>query len=128
MIRSRIFLHSAPLLLCAVALHTAGAQSISLTDGIPGGGFVISPDQSRLIFGGPDGLYSARIDGVGSPLRISPENQSSFWTQSSFSPDSSWFVFKNNRFIEEVRHLDIYSARADGSGTPVLLNSFVLPL
>ena len=122
--RSAICLIGVPLVLSALAGYSAcPGQTISLSDGMPVGSYLVSPDQSRLIFESADSLYSARIDGLGAPVRISAGEQLFFMYDSRFSPDSSWFVYKSHQVINKVRRVQIYSSRTDGSDTPVLLSS-----
>jgi Tol biopolymer transport system component len=124
--RSSICLMGIPLVLGAPIIHSAGAdQAISLTDGMPAGRYLISPDESRLIFESAEALYSARMDGVGAPVRISAGEQIFYLYDSRFSPDSSWLVYKSHEVSDDVRRVQIYSSRADGSGTPVLLSSTI---
>src|ERR1051325_9004636 len=67
--RSPICLVGIPLILCALAADSLGAgQPITSSGYLPL--YVVSPDQSRLIYQNGDGLYSARTDGVGAPVRI----------------------------------------------------------
>jgi hypothetical protein len=120
--RSAICLVGVPLILCALAGHSSGAgQPITLGGYLPQ--YLVSPDQSRLIFQNGDDLYSVRTDGVGSPVPISTGQQIFFLYDSRFSRDSSWFVYKSEQVINDVPHVQIYSSRTDGSGTPVLLSS-----
>ena len=94
MVRSAISLAS---LILPGFFSFALAAPPPLSGGVPAGQFAITPDGSRIVFesysGGNSLLYSARTDGAGSPIPISPNTGPSYLFNGKFTPDSSVFVF-----------------------------------
>ncbi len=127
--RSRFFhrVSITVLSLCALASSAWSAAALQLTNGVNAGEFSITPDGSRIVFQSYNGtdnvLYSARTDGVGSPILISPSTGPSFLFNGKFTPDSSRFVFNTYENPADGFHVVTYSNRLDGNGTPVLLNN-----
>jgi Tol biopolymer transport system component len=127
---------SVALLVLAFATTAAAAPPlINLTNQITGGYFIITPDSSRIIFQRDYDpvLFSARVDGIGSPIRLTPDfaiDTSVFY--SAISPDSSQFVFNIGHNVapipdvndgEDPRRVSAYSTALDGSSPAILLNT-----
>ncbi len=115
--------------LCVLLQATPAAMSqVPLTDGLGAGTFLLTPDASHIVFQDFDSsanlLYSARTDGAGSPIPISPAGGGGVTLfQSRISPDSAWILYNRDEHIEDRLHVSTLASRIDGSTAPVLLNT-----
>ena len=105
----------------------AAAQPVPVTPGFNAGEFILTPDSSRVVFGkwdvSPGMLYSARTDGVGTPVPLSPlTGGDAYLFNSQISPDGAWIVYNRNENPGGALHVATYASRIDGTQPAVLLN------
>jgi hypothetical protein len=123
--RSSLSLSSIGLLLALAPI--ADAQLIPVTPGFNASAFLITPDNSRVVFMHPEDtsgiLYSARTNGVGTPIPISPlTGGGASLFQAQISPDSAWVLYNRDEHPTDRLHVATYASRIDGSTPAVLLN------
>src|SRR5687768_6631879 len=121
--RSSLSLASIGLLFALTPI--AQAQVIPVTPGFNANGFLITPDNSRVVFMRAEDtsgiLYSARTDGVGAPIPISPlTGGGAGLFQAQISPDSAWILYNRDEHPTDRLHVATYASRIEGSDSSVL--------
>lgn len=82
----------------------------------------ITPDDKRVLFLAGGELFSTRVDGSGTPVRLSgPLVPGGAVVEYAPSPDSQWVVYLADQRVDET--FELFARPVDGRARPVRLNA-----